>query len=247
MPGPALAIPSFGVGVGIGIGIAIRFPSTSRSRLPNIRNRPNPAPLDPPFKTCDTSITPRKSIVPDITRLLTALDADDPQSAEAILPLVYEELRRLAGARMAMEGSSHTLQPTALVHEAWLRLVAENHPSWKSRRLFFSAAAEAMRRILIERARRRRRLKHGGGLQRLHLDDLDLAATAGDDTLLRLDEALGKLAQVDPTGSELVRLRFYAGLSNAAAAELLGLAERTAKRTWAYARAWLYEELRRQD
>ena len=183
--------------------------------------------------------------VSEVTRILEAAGRGDPTAAEELLPLVYDELRRLAAVKMASEAPGQTLQPTALVHEAWLRLVGEDHP-WENRRHFFSAAAEAMRRILIERARRRQRQKRGGGLQKVNVDGLDLAATVDDQTLLAVDEALEKLARVDPVGAELIRLRFFTGLSNAAAAELINLPERTAKRTWAYARAWLYEEIKRQ-
>lgn len=182
----------------------------------------------------------------EVTQLLNAVERGEAQAAEELLPLVYEELRRLAGQKMANESPGQTLQATALVHEAWVRLVGQAGVSWQGRRHFFGAAAEAMRRILIERARRRMRQKHGGGLKRVNLDQVDVASTVDDETLLLLDEALKKLAQVDPVGAELIRLRFFAGLSNVDAAELINLPERTAKRTWAYARAWLYEELRRQ-
>lgn len=185
-------------------------------------------------------------VVRDVTHILVAIQAGRPEAAEELLPLVYEELRRIAAAKMAHEAPGQTLQPTALVHEAWLRLVGQADQSWQNRRHFFSAAAEAMRRILIERARRRRRQKHGGGLHRVDVDELDLATTADDETLLLVNEALDKLNAVDPVGAELIRLRFFAGLSNVDAAELINLPERTAKRTWAYARAWLYEEIRRQ-
>ena len=183
--------------------------------------------------------------MPDVTQLLSDLDAGDPRAADQLLPLVYEELRKLAAARMAQEPAGHTLQPTALVHEAWLRLAGENHP-WAGRRQFFAAAAEAMRRILIERARQRGRMRHGGGLRRAAFEELDLAVTADDEVLLRVHEALEGLARHDAAGAELIKLRFFAGFSNVEAAEILGLPERTAKRTWAYARAWLYEEIRRQ-
>ncbi|MBX3731737.1 MAG: RNA polymerase subunit sigma [Verrucomicrobiae bacterium] len=168
------------------------------------------------------------------------------RGAEAadLLPLVYPELRRLAAARMAQEAPGHTLQPTALVHEAWIRLAGENHP-WASRRQFFAAAAEAMRRILIERARRAGRVRHGRGLRRTSLEDLDLATEADGDTVELVGEALDRLAGHDPAGAELIRLRFFTGLSNAEAAALMGLSERTAKRVWTYARGWLHEELRR--
>ncbi len=182
----------------------------------------------------------------EVTQLLNGPAAGEPQAADQLLLLVYDELRKLAAAKMAHEAPGQTLQPTALVHEAWLRLAGQADPSWQNRRHFFSAAAEAMRRILIERARHRRRHKHGGGLQRVNVDELDLATTTDDDTLLLVNEALDKLNVVDPVGAELIRLRFFAGLSNVDAAELINLPERTAKRTWAYARAWLYEELRRQ-
>jgi RNA polymerase sigma factor (TIGR02999 family) len=181
----------------------------------------------------------------DVTRILNSIERGDAHAAEKLLPLVYEELRRLAAHKMSLEAAGQTLQPTALVHEAWLRLVGENH-SWENRRHFFSAAAEAMRRILIERARQRQRLRHGGELHRTTLDELDLAITANDDTVLLVNDALEKLVQQDPVGAELIKLRFFAGLTNVEAAKALGLAERTAKRTWAYARAWLYEEIRSQ-
>jgi len=164
--------------------------------------------------------------------------------AADLLPLVYPELRRLAAARMAEEAPGQTLQPTALVHEAWLRLAGEDH-AWANQRQFFAAAAEAMRRILIERARRSGRIRHGGGLRKMSLDDLDLAADADGDVVQLVGEALDRLAQHDPAGAELIRLRFFAGLSNVAAAALMGLSERTAKRVWTYARGWLHEELRR--
>jgi len=169
-----------------------------------------------------------------------------PVGSEAgdLLPLVYPELRRLASARMAQEGPGHTLQPTALVHEAWLRLAGENH-AWANRRQFFAAASEAMRRILIERARRAGRIRHGGGLRRMALEDLDVATDADGDTVQLVGAALDRLAQHDPAGAELIRLRFFTGLSNVEAAALMGLSERTAKRVWTYARGWLHEELRR--
>lgn len=174
----------------------------------------------------------------------TPTPAADGAEAGDLLALVYPELRRLAAARMAHEEPGQTLQPTALVHEAWIRLAGENHP-WASRRQFFAAAAEAMRRILIERARRVGRMRHGGGLRRTSLEDLDLATEADGDTVDLVGEALDRLEEHDPAGAELVRLRFFAGLSNVEAAQLMGLSERTAKRAWTYARGWLHEELRR--
>jgi RNA polymerase sigma factor (TIGR02999 family) len=180
----------------------------------------------------------------DFTRILDRAQEGDPKAANELLPLVYEELRKLATLRMACEAPGQTLQPTALVHEAWLRLVGSTGQAWNSRGHFFAAAAEAMRRILVENARRKGRRKHGGELQRLDFSELDVASTESDDAVLAVNEALGKLAGHDPVGAELIKLRFFAGLSNAEAAKALGLAERTAKRTWAYARAWLYEELK---
>jgi RNA polymerase sigma factor (TIGR02999 family) len=182
--------------------------------------------------------------VNELTHILARVDQGDPKAAAELLPLVYEELRRLAAQKMAHEAAGQTLQPTALVHEAWLRLAGSHHQSWNSRGHFFSAAAEAMRRILIDKARRKNRLRHGQGLARVDLDRVDVAIHSDDDTLLRVDEALQKLAQEEPVKVELVKLRFFIGLSIAQAGQSLGLSESTAKRYWAYARAWLYEELR---
>jgi RNA polymerase sigma factor (TIGR02999 family) len=183
----------------------------------------------------------------EVTLILERAQGGDKKAAEELLPLVYDELRKLAAAKMAQESEFHTLQPTALVHEAWLRLVKAQQDNWQGRGYFFAAAAEAMRRILIEAARRRARQKRGGNLQRVSLDQLDLAATTDDETLIATSEALDRFAAVDPVGAELIKLRFFVGLSNADAAKALGLAERTAKRTWAYARAWLHAELTRRD
>jgi RNA polymerase sigma factor (TIGR02999 family) len=180
----------------------------------------------------------------DFTRILDRVQEGDPKAANELLPLVYEELRKLAAHKMVNELPGQTLQPTALVHEAWLRLVGSAEQAWNSRGHFFAAAAEAMRRILVENARRKGRRKHGGELQRLDFSDLDVASAESADAVLAVNEALDKLAGHDPVGAELIKLRFFAGLSNADAAKVLGLAERTAKRTWAYARAWLYEELK---
>ena len=170
---------------------------------------------------------------------------DEPRPAGELFALVYRELRKLAAQKMAGEAPCQTLQPTALVHEAWLRLGADAQPAWENQAHFFAAAAEAMRRILVEKARRKRRLKHGGGQQRVGLTTLDVALTSDGDQLLAVDEALDKLAGQDALAADLIKLRFFAGLPNVEAAQLLGLPERTAKRTWAYARAWLYEELKR--
>jgi RNA polymerase sigma factor (TIGR02999 family) len=180
----------------------------------------------------------------EVTQLLSAIDAGDPKAADQLLPLVYEELRRLAAQKMAHEAAGQALQPTALVHEAWLRLTGSHDQKWNSRGHFFAAAAEAMRRILIDIARRKNRLRHGQGLARVDLDRVDVAINSDDGTLLRVDDALQKLAQEEPVKAELVKLRFFIGLSIAEAVQALGLSESTAKRYWAYARAWLYEELR---
>jgi RNA polymerase sigma factor (TIGR02999 family) len=178
-----------------------------------------------------------------VTQILNRVSAGQGHAAEELLPLVYDELRRLAAARMAQVPPGQTLQPTALVHEAWLRLAGAQQEHWNSRGHFFAAAAEAMRRILVERARRRSAEKHGGGLRRVDLDQVDLAEEANSELLLALDEALTSLAERDPTAAQLIKLRFFAGLPNVQAAELLGVPERTAKRAWAYARAWLYQEI----
>jgi RNA polymerase sigma factor (TIGR02999 family) len=184
----------------------------------------------------------------DVTRILSAIDAGDEQAADRLLPLVYDELRRLAAARLAHENAGHTLQPTALVHEAYLRLVGgEPAQPWNSRGHFFGAAAEAMRRILVENARRKRRLKRGGARQRLDLDQIDIAAPQTADDLLALNEALDALAAADAQAAELVKLRYFAGLTVKQAAEVLGVAPRTADFLWAYARAWLLERLRGAD
>jgi RNA polymerase sigma factor (TIGR02999 family) len=181
----------------------------------------------------------------DVTRMLSAIEHGDPTAAEELLPLLYDELRKLAAQKMAHEVPGQTLQPTALVHEAWLRLVGAEDRRFQNRAHFFGAAAEAMRRILIENARRKQRLKHGGGQRRLDLSQVDVAVASDDETLRAVSEAMDKLAAHDALGAELIRLRFFAGLSNVEAGEMLGLPERTAKRTWAYARAWLHEELKK--
>jgi RNA polymerase sigma factor (TIGR02999 family) len=186
----------------------------------------------------------------DVTRILAALKAGDPQAAERLLPLVYDELRRLAARRLAGEGPGHTLQPTALVHEAYLKLVgADPQQPWNGRVHFFAAAAEAMRRILIDHARRKHRARRGGGKKRVELGDMDDIAMVTErgqaDELLALDEALTQLAVADPRRAELVRLRYFAGLTLEQAAELLGISRATADRHWAFARAWLYDAMTR--
>lgn len=178
----------------------------------------------------------------EVTQLLQAIDRGDANSAEALLPLVYEELRKLAAAKMAREAPGQTLQPTALVHEAWLRVVGTGAPQFNGRAHFFGAAAEAMRRILIERARRKAAQRHGGGQQRVEISELEIAAPTSDDELLAVNDALDKFATVDARKAELVKLRFFAGLTLEQASSVLGISEPTAKRWWAYARAWLYEE-----
>jgi RNA polymerase sigma factor (TIGR02999 family) len=180
----------------------------------------------------------------EVTRVLSAIEQGDPSAAAQLLPLVYDELRRLAAQKLAREKPGQTLQPTALVHEAYLRLVdTEQAQQWNSRGHFFAAAAEAMRRILVENARRKHSRKRGGHLVRQDLDALELAAPEGPEDLVALDEALNKLAAADRTAAELVHLRFFAGLPLPEAAQILGLAPRTADRLWAYARAWLHQEI----
>ncbi|MHC4991505.1 MAG: ECF-type sigma factor [Planctomycetota bacterium] len=175
----------------------------------------------------------------DVTELLSSVAADEPGAAERLFPLVYEELRRLAGARMARERSDHTLQPTALVNEAYIRLIGEGDPGFSERRHFFAAASEAMRRILIEHARAHGRVKRGGARRRQELRDHDAAVTHEPGNLLALDEALRELEREDPRMAEIVKLRFFVGLSAAQAAEALGVTRRTVLREWATARAWL--------
>lgn len=177
------------------------------------------------------------------TKILEAVSAGDEGAAEKLLPLVYGELRRLAAAKLAHEAPGQTLQPTALVHEAWLRLVGSGNEHWNSRGHFFGAAAEAMRRILIDRARKRHRERHGHGLVRVDINQLDVALTTDDDLLLRVNEALEKLEAEAPERARLVKLRFFTGLSISEAADALGIAPATANRYWAFARAWLLAEL----
>jgi RNA polymerase sigma factor (TIGR02999 family) len=180
----------------------------------------------------------------DVTRILSAIGQGDSQAAGELLPLVYGELRRLAKQRLAQEKPGQTLQATALVHEAYLRLVGGEDPGWDSRGHFFAAAAEAMRRILIENARRKRAEKRGGSLERHELDAVDIAAPTPSEDLLALDEALAKLEAEDPAKAQLVKLRYFAGLSEEEAAQVLGLSRATVQRHWRYARVWLLGELR---
>jgi RNA polymerase sigma factor (TIGR02999 family) len=181
----------------------------------------------------------------EVTRILTAIGDGDPSAADQLLPLVYDELRKLAAARLTHEKPGATLQATALVHEAYLRLVGpEDKLQWHNRGHFFAAAAEAMRRILLNRARDKKRLKRGGDRKRIDLDHIELAIDTDDQELIALDEALDKLELEDKLASQLVKLRFFGGLSLKQAAESMGVAQRTAERQWAYARAWLYDQLR---
>ena len=179
----------------------------------------------------------------DITRILTAIERGDAKSTDELMPVVYNELRRMAAHKMANEPAGHTLQPTALVHEAWLQLVDSPNQSWQNRAHFFGAAAEAMRRLLIARARRKNRQRRGSGAVHLDVDELEIASPAPDDQLLALDEALNQFAALEPKQAELVKLRYFLGLKIEEAAEVLGISEATAKRWWAYARAWLFQEI----
>jgi RNA polymerase sigma factor (sigma-70 family) len=204
----------------------------------------------------------------DVTRILNAIEQGDPHAADQLLPLVYAELRKLAAQKMAQEAPGQTLQATALVHEAYLRLVAspgtdpaspgtdpaspgresgEPTPRWNGRGHFFAAAAEAMRRILVESARRKHRLRRGGGRKRLDLDRLDLAEEGPADSILALDEALERLAAEESTVAEVVKLRYFTGMTIEQTAAALGLSVRTANRHWAYAKAWLYQQLRPEE
>ena len=180
----------------------------------------------------------------DVTQILSEIEQGDPVAAERLLPLVYDALRQLATAKLANENSGHTLQPTALVHEAYLRLVdAEKVQDWNSRGHFFMAAAEAMRRILVENARRKRQVARGGEHRRVPIENMDLAADAPLEELLALDESLGRLEDQDAASAKLVKLRYFAGMTMAQAAEALGISLRTAERNWTYARSWLRRDL----
>ncbi len=183
----------------------------------------------------------------NVTRILNAIEQGDAQAAHELLPLVYEELRRLAAQKMARESPGHTLLPTALVHEAYIRLVGSKDGNWNSRGHFFAAAAEAMRRILIENARRKKRQKYGGDHRRVDMDDVALAIEGTSDDLIALDEALEKLSKKDKAKADLVKLRYFTGLSCAQAAKILGVSRSTANEYWAYARAWLHAETTKGD
>ena len=184
----------------------------------------------------------------DVTQLLNAIERGDPHAASQLLPLVYDELRRLAAQKLVYESPGHTLQPTELVHEAYLRLVcADGMSEWDDRGHFFAAAAEAMRRILVENARRKRSLRRGGGRQREPLEDVYLTRCDDDDDLLAIDEALSKFAEKDQVKAELVKLRYFAGCTMEQAARALGISTATAERYWTYARAWLHQEINRAE
>jgi RNA polymerase sigma factor (TIGR02999 family) len=184
--------------------------------------------------------------VSEVTQILQQVEQGDPTAAEKLLPLVYDELRHLAARKIAQERPGQTLQATALVHEAWLRLVGRDEPrAWNNRGHFFGAAAEAMRRILVERARQKARIRHGGGLERADLDHVTLATEDSDATVLAIHEALELLALESPQKAEIVKLRYFVGLEHAEIAAVLGLSEPTVRRHWAYARSWLYAELKR--
>jgi RNA polymerase sigma factor (TIGR02999 family) len=179
----------------------------------------------------------------DVTRILQAIEQGEPGAANELLPLVYEELRKLAAQRMAMENPGQTLQPTALVHEAWLRLTGDDNIRWDGRAHFFGAAAEAMRRILIDNARRKNARRHGGDQQRVDFQDFDAAAPDSDESLLAVNEALEKFAAQDPLKAELVKLRYFAGMTVDEAARVLRISLPTAHRYWVFAKAWLHREI----
>ena len=187
-------------------------------------------------------------VMSEVTQLLTAIDAGNAKAADQLLPLVYDELRKLALHKMAQEKPGQTLQATALVHEAWLRLVgAEGQKVWNSRGHFFGAAAEAMRRILVDRARKKDRVRHGRDLERVDLEHVTLAVEDSNDTVLAIHEALEKLASESPHKAEIVKLRYFSGLEHGEIAEALGISEPTVRRHWAYARSWLYAELKKKS
>ena len=185
-------------------------------------------------------------LVSDITSILEAAQQGDPTAAGQLLPLVYNELRRLAAAKMGREVPGQTLQPTALVHEAWLRLVGNENQKWNGRAHFFGAAAEAMRRILIENARRKHAARHGGGQARLDIQELEIAGAGKDEELMAVSDALEKFAARDKQKAELVKLRYFVGLTTAEVAEVLGISVPTADRWWNFSRAWLFEEIERE-
>lgn len=183
----------------------------------------------------------------DVTLMLQAVSRGEKQASEELLPVVYDELRRLAAARMASEAAGQTLQPTALVHEAWLRLIPDPERGWQNRWHFFAAAAEAMRRILIDNARRKSRLKHGGGQQRLNIDDVEKAATTPDEKLLLVNDALGQMEKENPEYARIVMLKYFSGLTNKEVADTLGIGESTVERHWFNAKRWLFKKIQASD
>jgi RNA polymerase sigma factor (TIGR02999 family) len=190
---------------------------------------------------------PYKGVVTEITRILGQVQQGEPEAAQQLLSQLYTELRKLAAQKMVHEPPGQTLQPTALVHEAWLRLVGSDSPQWQSRGHFFAAAAEAMRRILVENARRKKRLKRGGQLERVPWEEADIASPMPDDELLALDEALGQLGEVDPRAAEVVKLCFFVGLTHDQAAQEMGVSLSTVERTWTFARAWLFRQMQKNQ
>jgi RNA polymerase sigma factor (TIGR02999 family) len=183
----------------------------------------------------------------EMTRMIEVMRHGADKSADELLPLVYAELRRLAAQKMSVESPGQTLQPTALVHEAWLKLASSDDRKWNDRTHFFAAAAEAMRRILVDNARRKRTQRHGGGQQRVDMPDIAATAEENEEKMLAVNEALDKFAKLDPQKAELVKLRYFVGMTIEEAGEVLGISERTAKRYWAFARAWLHEEIKAQQ
>jgi RNA polymerase sigma factor (TIGR02999 family) len=183
----------------------------------------------------------------EVTQILEAIRRGEEKAADELLPVVYAELRKLAAQKMALESPGQTLQPTALVHEAWLRLAGNGNRKWNDRSHFFAAAAEAMRCILVDNARRKRTQRHGGGQQRVEMPEIASAVTENDDKVLAVNDALEKFVRLDPQKAELVKLRYFVGLTIEEAGEVLGISERTAKRHWAFSRAWLHEEIKAQQ
>jgi len=183
----------------------------------------------------------------EITQILDRGQHGDPKAAEELLPLVYDELRRIAAAKMAREVPGQTLQPTALVHEVWLRLSQQSEARWQNREHFYAVAAEVMRRMLVDRARRRQARKHGGDLARVDLDALELPGAGDDDVVLQVHEALERLTAEDPEKAEVVKLRFFVGLENAEVAAILGVSEKTVQRHWSFAKAWLHRAMQNHE
>ena len=196
-----------------------------------------------PFHPRKPATQPPPPRMSDVTHLLDSIRAGEPDAPARLFESVYDELRGMAPARMNQESANQTLQPTALVHEAWLRLGADAQPAWQSRAHFFGAAAEAMRRILVDRARRRQARRRGAGAEHVQLDDLELAGPSEDDQILAIHEALERFGRIDPAKAELVKLRYFAGLTLEDAGRLLDISEPTAKRWWAFAKAWLFREI----